>query len=133
RTGSICLCVLIQTTKEGCHPWLRGIGVSPAGSVALAWVTGAGRRNRLVHDAADGARAAAALDAAAEATIDRARGARRLFGTDRGAHVVVSQHVARTDNHGSSPIAGGLVRYATSIHEAGRAGKTKRRFCSNSI
>src|SRR5262249_41434768 len=87
------------------HRW------SKAGSVALAWVTCAGRRNRLVHDAADGARAAAALDAAAEATIDLAGGARRLFGTDRGAHVVVSQHVARTDNHGSSAIAGGLVRY----------------------
>jgi len=87
--------------------------LSKAGSVALAWVTGAGRRNRLVHDAANGARAAAALDAAAEATIDLAGGARRRFSTDRGAHVVVSQHVARTDNHGSSPIAGGLVRCAT--------------------
>ena len=71
-----------------------------AGPTSGIWVTGAGRRNRLVHDAADGARAAAALDAAAEATIDLAGGARRLFGTDRGAHVVVSQHVARTDNHG---------------------------------
>ena len=61
----------------------------------------------------NGARAAAALDAAAEATIDLAGGARRLFSTDRDAHVVVSQHVARTDNHGSSQIAGGLVRCAT--------------------
>src|SRR5262249_58042490 len=83
--------------------------LSKAGSVALAWVTGAGRRNRFVHDAADGARAAAALDAAAEATIDLAGGARRLFSTDRGAHGVVSHHVAKTDNHGSSPHAGGSV------------------------
>jgi hypothetical protein len=47
---------------------------------------------------------------------------------------VVSQHVARTDNHGSSPIAGGLVsscnyRYMRRARQA----KTKRRFCSNCI
>ena len=78
---------------------------------AAAATRAAGGGDRLVHDAADGARGAAALDAAAEATIDLAGGARRLFGTDRSAHVVVSQHVARTNNHGSSAIAGGLVRY----------------------
>src|SRR5262245_62047699 len=73
----------------------------------------AGRRDRVVHDAADGARAAAALGAAAEAAIDLAGGGRRLLGADRRAHVVVAQHVAGTDDHGRSAFPGGLVRYAT--------------------
>jgi len=51
-----------------------------------------GRREfiRFVPDAADGARAAAALDAAAETAIDLAGGARRLAATERRAHVLVA-------------------------------------------
>src|SRR5262245_63280882 len=73
----------------------------------------AGRRDGVVHDAADGARAAAALGAAAEAAIDLTGRPRRLLGADRRAHVVVAEHVARTDDHGRSAFPGGLVRYAT--------------------
>src|ERR1700730_7516812 len=57
----------------------------------------AGRRDRIVHDAADGARATAALGAAAEAAIDLPGRSWRLLGADCSAHVVVAQHVAGTD------------------------------------
>src|SRR5215467_4240629 len=101
--------------------------LSKADLVALpsARAAAAGRRDRVVHDAADGARAAAALGAAAEAAIDLAGGARRLLGADRRAHVVVAQHVAGTDDHGRSAFPGGLVVMQLSIHEAGGAGKNK--------
>src|SRR5262249_24366079 len=89
--------------------------LSKADLVALpsARAAAAGRRDRVVHDAPDGARAAAALGAAAETAIDLPGGARRLLGADRRAHVVVAEHVARTDDHGRSAFPGGLVRYAT--------------------
>ncbi|KSV87642.1 hypothetical protein N181_18210 [Sinorhizobium fredii USDA 205] len=54
---------------------------------------------RLVHDAADGSRAAAALGAAAETSIDLAGRAQRLC-LDGGADIVIAQHIARTDDHG---------------------------------
>jgi hypothetical protein len=60
---------------------------------------GAGSHDRLVHDAADGSRATAALGAATEATIDLAGGARRLLRAQRRAYILVGQHVARTDDH----------------------------------
>src|SRR5512132_4283289 len=93
--------------------------LSPAGGkrrlsnndlVALrtARAAAAGRRDRVVHDAADGARATATLRAAAEAAIDLPGGARRLLGADHRAHVVVAQHVARTDDHGRLAFPGGL-------------------------
>src|ERR1700690_2954376 len=54
----------------------------------------------LVHDAADGASAASALRAAAEAIVDLARGARRRFARRQGgAHVMVGEHVTGADNH----------------------------------
>jgi hypothetical protein len=53
-----------------------------------------------VHDAADGASAAPALRAAAEALIDLARRARRIrIVRQRGTHVLVGQDVTGTDNH----------------------------------
>src|SRR5690606_30981102 len=55
--------------------------------------------NRLVHDAADGARAAPALRAAAEALIDLERRAWRVGASAGLAHLVVGQHVAGTDDH----------------------------------
>src|SRR6516162_9212844 len=93
----------------------------------------AGRRDRVVHDAADGARATAALGAAAEAAIDLPGAARRLLGADHRAHVVVAQHVARTDDHGGLAVLGGFsslcnYRYMRRARQA----KTKRRFCSYS-
>src|SRR3982074_3228902 len=73
----------------------------------------AGARDGLVHDAADGARAAAALGAATKAAINLAGGARRLLSRQRGPNVVVGQHVARTDDHGNPAVPARLVRYAT--------------------
>jgi hypothetical protein len=65
---------------------------------AAAARTGRGAQ-RLVHDAPDGAHAAAALGAAAEAAIDLAGPARR-GGGDRAADIVVGEDVAGTDDHG---------------------------------
>src|SRR5262249_35222995 len=89
--------------------------LSKADLVALptARAAAAGRRDRVVHDAADGARAAAALGAAAETAIDLPGGAQRLLGADRRAPVGGAGHVGRTDDHGRSAFPGGLVRYAT--------------------
>ena len=54
---------------------------------------------RLIHDAPDGAHAAATLGAAAEAAIDLA-GPPRRGGCDRAADIVVGEDVAGTDDHG---------------------------------
>src|SRR5262249_46172738 len=70
-----------------------------------------GHRSGLVHDASDGARAAAALGAAAEAAIDLPRVSRRRVAAERRSHVVVAQHVARTDDHGGNCSRRFLVLY----------------------
>src|SRR2546429_9163185 len=84
--------------------------LSKADLVALqtARAAAAGRRDRIVHDAADGARATAALGAAAEAAIDLPGRSWRLLGADCRAHVVVAQHVARTDDHGRLAVPVGV-------------------------
>ena len=61
----------------------------------------AGAGDRLVHDPADSARTTPALCTAAEAAVDLAGGARRTFGTECRPHIVIGQHVARADDHGS--------------------------------
>ncbi len=68
------------------------------GSAGTAANRTASTEQGFVHDLADGARAATALGAAAETTIDLASGARRarVYG---GAHFVVGQDVAGTDDH----------------------------------
>ena len=55
---------------------------------------------RLIHDAADGARTTSALRAAAEAAIDLigGRGARRR-GIKSGPHVAVAENIAGTNDH----------------------------------
>ena len=62
-------------------------------------VTGAAER--LLHEAADGARAAAALGAAAETAIDSASRTRPLC-LDGKADVPIAQHIARTNDHGAT-------------------------------
>jgi hypothetical protein len=55
---------------------------------------------RLVDDGLDGARAAAAFGATAEATIDLLGIPGEVFRpTDRAADIMVGQDVARTNNH----------------------------------
>src|SRR6516162_4682432 len=102
-------------------------------ALRAARATAAGRRDRVVHDAADGARATAALRAAAEAAIDLPGGSWRLLGADRRAHVVVAQHVARTDDHGDLAVPGGFSSLCNHRYmRRARQAKTKRRFCSYS-
>src|SRR5262245_55359957 len=69
----------------------------------------AGAAERLVHHAADGARAAAALGAAAETAIDPAGRARPLR-LNGGADILIAQHIARTNDHGAMALDGDLVR-----------------------
>jgi hypothetical protein len=69
--------------------------------------------DRFVHDILNGARAPAALRAAAEATINLPGGAGYpLIGEGR-AHVMVAKHVAGTDNHGDRTLLRTLVPSAT--------------------
>src|SRR5262249_48094055 len=63
----------------------------------------AGSRKRLVHDLADRAGAPAALRAAPEAAVDLSSRTRWRLGLYRRPHVVVRQHIARTDNHFGVP------------------------------
>jgi hypothetical protein len=62
-------------------------------------VAGARARDRLAHDAANGAGATAALWAAAEATEELSGSAWLAGMVDRAAHVTIGQHVAGTDDH----------------------------------
>jgi hypothetical protein len=61
--------------------------------VPAAWATGTADRNGLVDDATDGARAAAALGAAAETAINLPGRARRIAATERRADIVIAQHL----------------------------------------
>jgi hypothetical protein len=79
---------------------------------AAAATRAAGGGDRLVHDAADGARTPPALGAAPEAAVDLTGGARRLLGGERGADVVIAQNVARTDDHGRP---GGVPSHFSSL------------------
>ena len=54
---------------------------------------------RLVHDLADGAGAAAALGAATETAIDLPGRARPRLRRDGGADIVVAQNIAGADDH----------------------------------
>src|SRR5262249_33168658 len=88
---------------------------TPARSLAVpaSRATGASRRYGFIDDAADRARATAALGAAAEAAIDLARRARCLAAIERREDVLIAQHVARTDDHGGLGSRAVLVLYAT--------------------
>ena len=61
-------------------------------SCNASWVV-TGAAEGLAHEAADGARAAAAPGAAAETAIDLAGRARPL-GRDGGADILIAQHIA---------------------------------------
>ena len=76
------------------------------GAGATGGTAGAGQR--LVHDFADRARAAATLRAAAETAIDLAGSARRrrMHGV---TYFVVAQHIAGTDDHGNPGPVGTIV------------------------
>lgn len=76
----------------------RSVGTAGAGLAAGA--------ERLVHDLLDGTGTAAALRAAAEASIDLTRRARRLRAAAGSAHILVGQYVAGTNDHGEGTLAG---------------------------
>ena len=75
--------------------------VSLGPAVRAARMTGYGAgAERLVDDGLDGARAATAFGAAAEAAVDLLGIARKVFrGVDGIAHVMVAEDVAGTNNH----------------------------------
>src|SRR5262249_9254111 len=117
----------------------RDKGSSPANAGPFTRRAGLpGNRHRplpggLIDNAADRARATAALGAAAEAAIDLARGARCLAAIERRADVLIAQHVARTDDHGdqgSWAVVSSLCNYR--YMRPRRQAKTKRRFFSYS-
>ena len=61
---------------------------------------GPGDRERFVHDAPNGARAAAALSAAPQAMVNLPGGARNvLTRRQRRTHIVVGKNVARAHDH----------------------------------
>jgi hypothetical protein len=74
------------------------VGAAAAGAGRSAARFGGGGAERFIHDASDGAHAASALGAAAQAAIDLAGPARRRGG-DGSADILVGQDVAGTDNH----------------------------------
>jgi hypothetical protein len=101
--------------------------------VPAAWATGTAGRNGLVDDATDGARAAAALGAAAETAINLPGRARRIAATERRADIVIAQHIARTDDHGELGVPerfSSLCNYR--YKRPPRQAKTKRRVFSYS-
>ena len=86
------------------------VGIGGAVRATGAAGLGAGAE-RLVDDALDGARAAAALRAAAETAIDLLGIPGEVFRTiDRTADIVVGQDVAGTNNHEISGLFRDAVR-----------------------
>jgi hypothetical protein len=75
--------------------------IGPAGERAGAAGFLGGRPEGLVHDRADGAGAAPAIRAAAEAGIDlRGRARTAGAGAQAGPHVAIGEDVAGADDHG---------------------------------
>ena len=60
---------------------------------------------RIIHDPFDRVRAATALGAASEAGIDLAHAGPSRLLCDHRPHLVVAEHIARTDNHFAPPEA----------------------------
>ena len=87
--------------REGRGSFLRGLVVSRVAAVRAAGAAFLGTgAERFVDDGLDGARAAAAFGAAAEATINLFGIPRQVRGcTDGTTDIVVAQNVAGTDNH----------------------------------
>jgi hypothetical protein len=94
-----------------------------AGAASL----GAGTQ-RLVNDGLDGARAAAAFGAAAEATINLLGIPGEVFrAIDRTADIVVGQDVAGTNNHKTAG-SSGVTRSLIDMQDDGGMQKEKPRF-----
>ena len=80
-----------------------GVGVFCLLAVGASRAAGLGTcAQRLVHDLLDGSGTAAAFGAAAQAAIHLSRGAREILRLGHDVtHIVVSQDVAGTNNHGA--------------------------------
>ena len=111
RAKAVACPVAMAVIKRRLNRVGNSVAVLAAGAALAADAAGAG--DCLVHDPADGARATPALGAAAEAAIDLTGRSRRLLGAERRADVLVTQNVARTDNHGNPAFPRLLVPYAT--------------------
>jgi hypothetical protein len=79
-----------------CMMLFRTVDMQRAGAADRA--RQCGRPDRLIDDLADGAGTAAALGAAAEASVDMAGGT-TVRGARGIAHLVVGQHIAGADDH----------------------------------
>ena len=87
---------------------------------------GTASRQRLVHDAPDGAGATAAFRAAAETAIDFAGRAHRPFGRN-GPHLMIRDDVARTHDHGGTPDSfdpPAVIIHAR-VHRHGQSGRER--------
>src|ERR1700759_4599906 len=103
------------------------IGMNSAVRAAGAAGLGAGAQ-RLVDNAFDGARAAAAFGAAAEAAIDLLGIPGEVFrAIDRTADIVVGQDVAGTNNHKTAG-SSGVTRSFIDMQDDGGMQKEKPRF-----
>ena len=94
--------------REGRDGFLRGLIVGRVATVRAtgAALLGAGAE-RFVDDGLDGARAAAAFGAAAEATVNLFRIAQQVRSCTHGtSDIVVAQDVAGTDNHETAKTLG---------------------------
>ena len=94
--------------REGRGSFLRGfvVGGMTAVRATGAAFLGAGAK-RFVDDGLDGARAAAAFGAAAEATVNLLGIPRQVRGCTHGTpDIVVAQDVAGTDNHETAKTLG---------------------------
>ncbi len=104
------------------------VGMSGAMRAAGAAGLGAGAQ-RLVNNALDGARAAAAFGAAAETAIDLLGIPGEVFrAIDRTADIVVGQDVAGTDNHEAARLFDKVTRFLIDMQDDGGMQKEKPRF-----
>jgi hypothetical protein len=96
---------------------------SAAGAAATAnWA----RAEHFVHDPPDGTSATAALGAAAKTTIDLANRAwPRVHSGHDGAHLMVTEHVAGADDHGSLCLRRGRSMAGLPIGKAAAESKIK--------
>jgi len=109
----------------------RGAGTSgPLAAVQRAAVAAGGGfrgpRERLVHDALDGARTPSTLRTATQTAIDLPRGARRLWGSHDAADVLVAENVTRTDDHGWTDAASFPDETYSSCSEPTRRAQKKK-------
>ena len=105
------------------------MGIGMRGAVRAAGAAGLGASAQgIVDDGRDGARAAAAFGAAAEATVNLLGIPGEVFrAIDRTADIVVGEDVTGTNNHGSGRSRGDATATVTEILKSATGCKRKSR------